>query len=90
MVYSKGKAKAEGIWKIKDSSTIVWKITKTACTLKFSDEMFGKEAVLIKPEREPPSILRIDKVNPKIILTEDKEDEFPFNHLAYSLFHRDK
>jgi len=83
MIYSKGKASTEGIWKIQDSSTIVWKITKTACTLKFSDDMFGKEAVLIKPQRDPPSILRINK-DPKVMtedeLSSDEEEKQYHDH----------
>ena len=60
MVFSKGKASKEGIWQIKDENTVVWKITNTACKIKFNSENIG---VLVEPARNPPSLL---KINPNL------------------------
>jgi hypothetical protein len=62
MNFRKGKALAKGIWKIIDSRTIIWKITKTSCRLQFNDK---KDGLLVNPRRNPPSILRKNEELPK-------------------------
>ena len=55
-MYNKNK----GLWKALDSSTIWLKTNRfnTQYTLKFTD-VFCKEAVIIKPERDSPSKIKI-------------------------------